>query len=54
MLLQKRKNWDLTENTFWSITLVLHKVQKQTVPHFKDNFLINDLYFSIKGLRAKL
>ena len=54
ILLQKCKNWDLTENTFWSITLVVIKVQKRTVPHFEDNFLINDLFHSIKALRAKL
>ena len=35
-LLQKCKNWDLTENAFWCVSSLLVKPQRHTVPHFKE------------------
>ena len=42
--LQNRKNCVLTKNTFCSIFPVLINLQKCTIPHFKGNFIIKDLF----------
>ena len=54
ILLQKCKSWDLIENIFSCLSLVLIDLQKHTVPHFKDKFIINNSFYQIEAIRAKL
>ena len=42
--LQNRKNCVLTKNTFCSIFPVLINLQTCTIPYFKENFIITDLF----------
>ena len=42
--LQNRKNCDLTKNTFCSIFPVLINLQTCTIPYFKGNFKITNLF----------
>ena len=42
--LQNRENCILKENNFWSGAWVLFKLQRRTIPHFKDNFIIKNFF----------
>ena len=48
ILLQKCKSWDLIENIFLCLSLVLVDLHRSTVPHFKDNFAINFFFNVVK------
>ena len=54
ILLQKCKSWDLIENIFLCLSLVLIDLQRHTVPHFKDKFIINNSFYQIEAIREKL
>ena len=53
-LLQKCKYWDLTKNAFGCISLVLVGLQKPTVPHLKDKFIINNSFNELKAVRVNI
>ena len=54
ILLQKCKSWDLIENIFLCVSLVLIDLQRHTVPHFNDKFIINNSFYQIEAIRLKL
>ena len=54
ILLQKCKSWDLIEKIFLCLSLVLIDLQRHTVPHFKDKFIINNSFYQIEAIRLKL
>ena len=52
--LQICENHDLTENTFWPISLVIKDLQKRTITHFKGDFLINNFFACPKRVECVL
>ena len=54
ILLQKCKSWDLIENTFLCLSLVLIDLRRHTVPHFKDKFIINNSCYYFEAVRVDI
>ena len=48
------KNYDLTENTFWSISQEIEELQKRIISHFKGNFIIKNFVTCSKHLQQKI
>ena len=53
-MLQNRKYWHLTENAFSFISSIVVALQRHTVPHFKDEFMINNSFYYTEAVRANI